>query len=173
MNDSMTLISANKPWACCYFQTAPLGHFGPCFTRHFGQIDCSKLIMIPFQDEGDEREKPLISLFADEPEEAPKNELKQFQSLDKDILGLDLIFLFLVMNPKNTQHQEQLRHHQHMVVVQFLLFLPRFFLEMKVRRGRHTMKKQVNHLTTKAQSPNHKPSTLTGVVSNCLPKQIL
>ena len=76
MNDSMTLISANKPWACCYFQTAPLGHFGPCFTRHFGQIDCSKLIMIPFQDEGDEREKPLISLFADEPEEAPKKRPK-------------------------------------------------------------------------------------------------
>ena len=28
--------------------------------------------MIPFQDEGDEREKPSLSLFADEPEETPK-----------------------------------------------------------------------------------------------------
>ena len=41
--------------------------------------------MIPFQDEGDEREKPLVSLFGDEPEEAPKNDLEYFQNLDNDI----------------------------------------------------------------------------------------
>ena len=91
-------FSSNTDKTLAYLLLIIFGHFGTCFTGHFGHNVCfaapfghlirSKLAMIPFQDEGDEREKPSISLFADEPEEAPKKRAKAVPKPRQRHLGI-------------------------------------------------------------------------------------